>query len=234
LKIVIDRLPRLSLSEYLAYTVQPVSIDRRFAGIVVAAALRDTENFYMRVTPLDKQTRLAKNSTLYPDNRLLLSPFLMMRAAEGLHPLGLSVLSRWLAPRVDVLSGYRALFVVPNSGAIQSYLDTRNDALARQIGFVVGVVPQLILGLLIGSWLRKETRNRGLKPSICYGWCLAGIIIGIPAYITYDLTRSRAALITCRNCGQARRSDAEQCHHCQSAWENPGTQVTSWRVLEAV
>ncbi len=238
LKNVIDRLPKFgsgsTIDDLLAYKILPVKINSRFAGIVVAAASRDTETFHLRATPLGKETNVATNDAIYPKNRFLLSPFLMMRAAEGLHPLSLSVLSRWLAPKVEALAGPRALFLLPNRWAVQAYLDPHYDGLAKQIGFFLGVAPQLILGLLIGSWLRRETRNRGLKPSICDAWCLAGIIIGVPAYITYDLTRSRAALITCKNCGQARRSDEEHCHHCQSSWENSATQVPTWRVLEAV
>ena len=237
LETAIDRLPKLgsgdTINELLAYTVLPVSIDHDFAGIVVAAASRDTKRFHLRATAQGKETIVATNRTFHPENRLLLSPFLMMRAAEGLHPLGLSVLSRWLAPRVEALAGYRALFIVPNSGAIQAYLDPHNDALAKQIGFFLGVVPQLILGLLIGSWLRRETRNRGLKPSVCKGWLLAGIILGVPAYITYQLTRLRLPLITCNNCGQGRRADQDHCHHCKSSWENTGDQVPTWRVLES-
>ncbi|MCH8193193.1 MAG: hypothetical protein IIA65_04150 [Planctomycetes bacterium] len=237
LKTVIDRLPKFgsgsTIDDLLAYKILPVQINSRFAGIVVAAASRDTEKFHLRATPLGKETNVATNDTIYRGNRFLLSPFLMVRAAEGLHPLSLSLLSRWLAPRVEALAGYRALFIVPNSGAIQAYLDPHNDALAKQIGFFLGVVPQLILGLLIGSWLRRETRNRGLKPSVCKGWLLAGIILGVPAYITYQLTRLRLPLITCNNCGQGRRADQDHCHHCKSSWENTGDQVPAWRVLES-
>ena len=132
------------------------------------------------------------------------------------------------------MADYLALFVVPNSGALQAYLDPRKNAFARELGLFLGVAPQLILGLLLGRRLRRETRHRGLNPTVGKGWVLAAIIIGVPAYITYHLTRSRVVLITCKNCGQARRSDGEHCHHCQSAWENPAIQAPTWRVLEAV
>ena len=238
LKTVIDRLPKFgsgsTIDDLLAYKILPVQINSRFAGIVVAAASRDTEKFHLRATPLGKETNVATNDTIYRGNRFLLSPFLMVRAAEGLHPLSLSLLSRWLAPGVEALAGYRALFILPNSGAVQAYVDPRKDAFAKELGFVIGIVPQLILGLVIGGWLRREARHRGLKSSVCEGWLLAGFIFGVPAYITYQLTRSRLPLITCNNCGKARRADQEQCHHCKSAWESPSVQTPAWRVLESV
>ena len=237
LRGVLDHMPKLgargTIDDLLAYTVLPVTVDRRFAGIVMAAASRDAKRVHLRAIPLGKETKVATSRSKLPVNPLVLSPFLIMRAGETLHPLGLSVLSRWLAPKVEALAGYRALFILPNSSAIQEHLDPHNDPLAKEIGFFLGIAPQLILGILLGLRLRRETRYRGLKSSICEGWFLAAIIIGVPAYITYHLTRSRVALITCKNCGQARRCDGEHCHHCQSAWENPAIQAPTWRVLES-
>jgi len=123
---------------------------------------------------------------------------------------------------------------MPYSWAVQQSLDPSNSPLDREVRFYAGIIPHLILGLLLAWCLQRDGNYRGLSPSARRGWVLAALFIGVPAYITYELTRSRAALITCKNCGQARRSDKEHCHHCQSAWENPATQVPSWRVLEAV
>ena len=62
-------------------------------------------------------------------------------------------------------------------------------------------------------------------------WTLGAFALGLPAYITYRLTRPKVTLVTCANCGKSRRPDMDKCHRCGSPWVVPELTPPAWRVL---
>lgn len=151
---------------------------------------------------------------------------------ENLHPPVLEAASYLCGNCFEASAGHRALFILPNS--FLGILGRDNDLqfLQRQVLAFVLMGPSLILSFCLAWKVRKDAKLTGLSNTAGKWWTAGTIAFGLPAYITYRLTRHKEVLITCQNCGRMRRPDMENCHHCGSKWEMPDLIPPNWRICD--
>jgi hypothetical protein len=150
---------------------------------------------------------------------------------ESVHPPILTIASFFAAPDVDARAGQRALFLMPNS-FVAMRRDRIGESLAAQsVDALWAMFPAIVLAGLLAWRVMRAAKAVGLSGSARVGWALATLAFGLPAYITYRLTRPTDVLVTCANCGRARRPDYGRCHHCNSPWRVPELVPPAWRVL---
>jgi hypothetical protein len=151
---------------------------------------------------------------------------------ENLHPPVLSLASYLTCWRYEATSGFRSIFILPNSFIAMEGRATEDNAYTRFWGALLLISPSLMLSFLLAWRIGKNATSLGYSQDAALGWAIATFAFGLVAYITYRLTRSKAALVTCANCGKPRRPDMKRCHHCKSAWNIPELIPPSWRVVE--
>jgi hypothetical protein len=93
------------------------------------------------------------------------------------------------------------------------------------------MLPGLLLFGLLAVKLDREGIRLGTPKNVRRAWIVGTIVLGLPAYITYRLTRPKVVLVTCANCGLGCRPDREKCHRCASVWAVPELIPPAWRVL---
>jgi len=150
---------------------------------------------------------------------------------ENLHPPVLSLLSYFSAPYSNAGSGFRALFILPDSFVAMKGRDFGPMHAVRFLAALVLVLPSILLGLCLAWHVSRDARGIGLSGDARRLWVVGTITFGLPAYITYRLTRPKTGLVTCQNCGKLRRPDMDRCHHCKSRWHVPELTPPAWRVL---
>jgi hypothetical protein len=94
------------------------------------------------------------------------------------------------------------------------------------------MLPAIGLAIFLAWRVVRDAAAVGLSSNARSLWLLGTLSFGLPAYITYRMTRPTAALVTCATCGRPRRPDMERCHLCNSAWEVPESVPPAWRVLD--
>jgi hypothetical protein len=150
---------------------------------------------------------------------------------ESLHPPVLTLASFFVVDRIDARAGYRTFFLMPNSFAAMQR-DRVGESIAAQFGWVVWfMVPALLLSAFLTWRVGRDACAVGLSSNARLLWAVGTLSFGLPAYITYRLTRPAEGLVTCPNCGHARRSDTERCHRCGSPWLVPELTPPTWRVI---
>jgi hypothetical protein len=108
----------------------------------------------------------------------------------------------------------------------------REKFLEKQIFALLLMCPSLVLSVWLSGKIRKDAKLTGLSETAVKGWVAGTIAFGLPAYITYRLTRPKETLVTCQNCGKMRRPDMERCHRCGSKWETPELTPPKWRICD--
>ncbi len=154
-------------------------------------------------------------------------------ALESLHPPVLQLLSYFTASRFEATAGYRSLLVLPNSFVAMKARDSRTGSVNRFMAAGMLMLPSVLLALLFAGLVVRDGAGAGLTKNARSKWFIATLVLGLPACITYRLTRPTIRMVTCRNCGQMRRPDQETCHGCGSAWIVPELTPPAWRVLDA-
>jgi hypothetical protein len=150
---------------------------------------------------------------------------------ESLHPPVLLALSHWAAPHVEATAGYRSIFLLPDSFVAMSARDVGIGMGARFFRACLLVCPAVLLALLLAWLVIRDGTKMGLSKNARVAWVAGAMAFGLPAYITYRLTRPRVTLVTCANCGVGRRPDLEKCQRCGSPWVVPELVPPPWRVL---
>jgi len=151
---------------------------------------------------------------------------------ENLHPPVLVLISYFKGPGFDATAGYRSVFLLPDSFAAMVARSGRDITRWERFFWAVGfMLPGLALLALLAVRLDRAAYVAGTPKNARRAWAIATIILGLPAYITYRLTRPKTALVTCANCGLGRRPDFDKCHRCGSAWSVPELTPPAWRVL---
>ncbi len=151
---------------------------------------------------------------------------------ENVHPPILTVASFFVAPRTDAGASHRTLFLVPNSFAAMQRDLTDQNFISQFFGAMVIILPGILLAVFLAWRVVRDAAVLGLSKGARSLWLLGTLAFGLPAYITYRMTRPAAGLVTCVNCGRARRSDRQRCHLCGSPWETPELAPLAWRVLD--
>jgi hypothetical protein len=166
---------------------------------------------------------------LLPGSRSLIWMKLLL---ENLHPPVLVLASYFGGPHFEATSGYRSLFLLPDSFVAMVARGCRHEAAWMRFFWTLGyMLPGLLLLGLLSMKLHRDGIRKGVPRGVRKAWILATMTLGLPAYIAYRLTRSKVSLVTCPNCGQGRRSDLDKCHRCGSVWKVPELTAPSWRVV---
>jgi len=152
---------------------------------------------------------------------------------ENLHPPVFLLTSYLTASSFEATAGYRSLFLLPDSFIARKARDVDAELPGRLMTGLSFMLPSILLAALLAGGVARDGRRIGLSSRPRRVWIAATAVFGIPAYLTYRLTRPDAALVTCGNCGLGRRTDLEKCHHCGSAWIVPELTPPAWRVVEA-
>jgi hypothetical protein len=148
---------------------------------------------------------------------------------ESLHP-PILILASLLAPRsFEPGSSHRAVFLMSNSLVAQQR-DRETSFVFQFLAALLFLLPALAFSGFLSWRVVRDAAVVGESRWTRRLWGLGTFTFGLPAYITYRLTRPRVALSLCRNCGQGRRVDRDVCHHCGDGWGVPALAPPAWRV----
>ncbi|UCD49711.1 MAG: hypothetical protein JSW27_19525 [Phycisphaerales bacterium] len=153
-------------------------------------------------------------------------------ALENLHPLGLTMVSFFAVNHVEARASHRALFLIPNSFAAMHRDMVQHDIVTQFLRALVMMLPAVLVAIFLTWRVIRDAGIVGLSANARAVWLLATLMFGIPAYITYRLTRPAVALVTCASCGLPRRPDMDRCHRCAGPWAAPHLRPPAWRVLD--
>ncbi|MDI6449720.1 hypothetical protein [Anaerobaca lacustris] len=151
---------------------------------------------------------------------------------ENVHPPILTVASFFLVNRIEAGLSHRMLLLVPNSFAAMQRDQTRQGIVSQFVGAVFIILPGILLAVLLAWRVVRDAADTGLPGGARSLWLLGTLAFGLPAYITYRMTRPKEALVTCANCGLRRRPDMDRCHRCNGPWNLPELAPPAWRVLD--
>ena len=215
----------------------PKNFDVKYLGMNVACVSR--EGTAMTVAIFDPNGRMicrgdttsngiSTAETVYSEARL---PKPILFLLENLQPPVFEIASYFCGDRIEPSAGHRALFILPNSfvGMLGRYNGTKFD---KEVFLPQLMGPSLILSIWLAFRVRKDAKIIGLSGTAKKWWTVGAIAFGLPAYITYRLTRPKETLVTCQNCGNMRRPDMEICHRCGSKWEVPELTPPNWRICD--
>ena len=150
---------------------------------------------------------------------------------ESLHPPVLALASYFTAYSFEARSAHRALFLMPNSFVAMGR-DYQGNIFWTFLLVLLLMLPGLFFSGVLGWRVARDAAIYGLSLKTKRLWLLGTLAFGLPAYITYRLTRPMVTLVTCANCGKPRRLDKDTCHQCGSSWHDPERTPPAWRVLD--
>jgi len=216
------------------------NFDVKYLGMNVACTSR--EGTSMAVAVFDPNGKLVYRGDTKSNNMPTVEYMWSERSGEPLVTIFLFLLENLQPPVFEVASylcagcfeagaGHRALFILPNSflGMLGRYTGLKFD----REGFLPLLMgPSLVLSVWLAWRIRKDAKLTGLSSRAGTWWIVGTIAFGLPAYITYRLTRHKEVLVTCQNCGNLRRPDMEKCHRCGSKWEMPELTPPNWRICD--
>jgi len=246
---------RATPNSLFAFDVLPVFVGKGdiYAGCAVAALSRDATAMRLEVFDANGAS-VAREESAVRDNPMVSSRgarynapstvlavyFELPGAAaltatefvlESLHPPMLLWLSYFTAQSVEATAGHRSLFVLPNSFAAMKGRDAESWWLPRFVGAVPFLLPGVVVGVVLSRLVGAHARRTGMARRARRLWIVATVLFGLPAYVTYQITRPTTARVTCLNCGRDRWVDGEKCHHCGSPWLVPELVPPAWRVI---
>ncbi|MCX5643373.1 MAG: hypothetical protein NTZ17_01620 [Phycisphaerae bacterium] len=154
-------------------------------------------------------------------------------ALESLHPPVFLLLSYFPASQFEATAGYRSLLLLPDSFVAMKARDKQGHPIEEFFVSMVFAIPAFVLALLLAWRVDRDGSRLGLSKDARTAWIVGTVVLGLPAYLTYRLTRPKVTLVTCANCGVGRRPDRDKCHRCGSSWAVPELTPPAWRVLGA-
>jgi hypothetical protein len=150
---------------------------------------------------------------------------------ENLHPPVFLLASYLAGPHLAATAGYQSLFLLPDSFVAMSARDAQTGLMGRVSRACSLASPAFLLSLLLVWRMTLDGARLGMSRNARVTWAAGIVMFGLPAYVTYRLTRPRVTLVTCANCGAGRRPDREKCQRCGSPWVVPELVPPAWRVL---
>jgi len=151
---------------------------------------------------------------------------------EILHPPILSAVSYFTASSFEPTPCPKELFILPNSFIAMKGRDMKKNVTERFIPALLLLLPSIILTICLTWRVNKDAVVVGLSRNTKLYWIIGTLAFGLTSYITYRLTRPKATLIICANCGNPRRPDTDRCHRCGSKWNVPELIPPTWRVID--
>jgi hypothetical protein len=219
--------------DLLAYDIKLLSVEnqRDYVGMVVGSLSR--QGTTMALAVFDKKGNQIKTAhTKAEFFKVPWGPALMVTKYifESLHPPVLTLASFFTAYSFDARSSHRALFLMPNSFVAMAR-DYEGNIFYMILIVLLLMLPGILLAILLGWRVARDAAIIGLSNKARRFWLAGTIVFGLPAYITYRLTRPKIPLVTCANCGKPRRPDTDICHRCGSKWDVPELTPPEWRVV---
>ncbi len=206
-------------------------IDTKYLGMGVACVSREGTAMAMDVFDPNGNMIYRGDTAMYSESSGSTLATIELFFLENLQPPVFEIASYLCGDSIEASAGHRALFILPNSfvGMLGRYNGTKFD---REVFLPLLMGPSLILSIWLAFRVRKDAKILGLSGTAKKWWTIGTIAFGLPAYITYRLTRPKETLITCQNCGKMRRPDMDTCHHCGSKWEMPELTPPNWRICD--
>jgi hypothetical protein len=196
-----------------------------YVGAVAASVSRQGTS--MNVAIFDRQGKLVKNGQ--EEGRQPREYMISKYFFESLHPPVLTLASFFTAYSFEAGATHRALFLMPNSfAALQR--DRETSLVLQFLSALLFLSPALVISGFLSRRVVHDAAVMDMPRRARRLWGLGTFAFGLPAYVTYRLTRPRVALALCSNCGGGRRVDMEVCHHCGSGWDVPVLEPPAWRV----
>lgn len=214
-----------------------------YRGLVAAAVTRDATRLV--VAKYDKNGNQHRpwvtynrdfdfdtpNSVTFPGGPALVT---FRTVFENLNPFIFNVITIFTADDIAAGPAWRAMFIQPTSTAAWlvrnlNYSDAKFFK-ALLVFFVIS--PSLVIGLFCARAIGKNASRTGLSKSARWFWRITAVLFGIPALITYHITRPAYNMVTCVNCGRLGRADMDRCHNCSTPWPGPGKTTPDWHVIE--
>jgi len=246
---------KVTPKDVLSYRVKPLAFaaDNKYRGMYAASISR--EGTSMTLAVYDENGRLVRTdctkageynryrgsskSGTIPSSRAFYfaGPWapantVVKYLLENFQPPIFSIISYFTASSFEAGSGYRALFILPNSFIGMLGREVGDNAVARFVFALFVISPSIVLGMFIAWRVCKDAAAVGLTENARLCWFIGSICFGPAAYITYRLTRPRETLVSCPNCGRLRRPDMDKCHRCGSGWVVAEMTVPRWRVID--
>ena len=224
IKIEGNRMPEVKDVRYFGMCTASVSRE----GTAMAVAVFDPNGKLIYRGDTRAEDGAFTASVVYSKSPLAKTVLFIL---ENIQPPIFEVASYFSGKSIEASAGHRALFILPNSfvGMLGRYNGKRFD---REVFFPILIGPSLVLSVWLAFRVRKDAKIIGLSGTAKKGWTIGTAAFGLPAYITYRLTRPKEALVTCQNCGNMRRPDMEICHRCGSKWEMPELTPPNWRICD--
>jgi len=220
-------------SRLLAYTALPLFVDQQYFGLVTVSLSRDGSESVMVL--LDPQGHEKDRSTAYLTPKSYQYGLITSYARTVLdfaQPLVFSATSSLWGPRIEAITGYRSLFVLPLSMPARIAGDRTLKLGDRYGTLVMWNVLTWCVGLLLAIAVMRDLKQHGMSGKTQRAWLFACMGFGWIAVITYLFTRPRVHFVTCTGCGRIRRTDQAHCLHCEADWAMCDLQVPMWRVVD--
>lgn len=222
-----------------AFSVSLISVPKRrgsrewaHAGCVVATLSRELTAMRLDVFDPNGRSVASQRTPAYFELPGASAWAAAKFVVETLHPPMFMLASYFRASSSEATAGYRSLFLLPNSFVAMKARDTSVGWGGRFGASLVLMLPAIGLAIFLAWRVACDADRIGLSHEAKVFGVLGTLALGLPAYLTYRLTRPKIALVTCQNCGLGRRPDREKCHHCGSLWLVPELIPPAWRVVE--
>jgi len=220
----------VAIAYYNKYTI-PSKTKGEYLGLVAGSLSR--QGMWTSIAVFDKDGKKIKSadskSTFFnmPGGPALsITKYIF----ESLHPPVLTLASFFTSYSFDARSAHRALFLTPNSFMAMAR-DYEGNIFNTFLIVLLLMLPGILFAALLGWRVTRDATILGLSRNAKRFWLTGTLVVGLPVYITYRLTRPKITLVTCANCGKPRRTDTGICHRCGSKWDVPELKPPAWRVL---
>lgn len=229
----VGQLPWPGIHGSLAYEVKPLCVNGSHAGLIAGGIGPDIFRpgflvFDEAGNQIGEEWGDIELSQFEGGPVLSITNFVL----EALHAPILQLTAYFTSLRFDGADGPRSLFVLPNSLAGRRGAQLSADDPVEYILGLWVILPSLAIGILLAQRVEKDARAVGISPRAKFWWMVTTVAFGLAAYITYKMTRPTINLVTCTNCGRARRPDMDRCHQCGARWHVPELAPPLWRVIE--
>ena len=153
---------------------------------------------------------------------------------ESLQPVGFNILSYLTAYNYDGVKSQQAIFIRPNSTIASFACPGGRDKILFLISLLEVLMimgPSLIIGVLLGWRVSKRAKALGLSKLAVRFWTYGVIFTGVAGYLTFRFTKHAEIMVTCKNCGQLRRVEQDNCHNCKADWQMKHLKKADWRII---
>ncbi|MCK4886613.1 MAG: hypothetical protein KAS96_04445 [Planctomycetes bacterium] len=234
--------PAGSLPEYSklqhGYLIRSAFFGDNYLGLIVLSISSDLR--YMDTYVFDATGKKVDHKASELDEGKLPGGFATLWTGyiiESLQPAGFNILSYLTAHNYDGVKSQQAMFIRPNSFVASLAREAANDKdapyLLKLLAALLIMGPSLIIGVLLGWRVSKRAKALGLSRRAVRVWTYGVIFTGVAGYLTFRFTKHAEMMVTCKNCGQLRRVEQDNCYGCKANWQMKHLKNVSWRILEA-